>query len=477
VTRRWPALLAVVAVLAGLIALSADRDDPTPVTFGRAAAEPMPRADPTAALSSTWYCAGGTAQPDGFANLTVVVANVGDARRTGTVTWFPSGGDGTPTSVALEVGPKATTSLSALDTLEAPVVSALVELDGGEVAVEHAVTGPRGSGVAPCASEPSTRWYLANGTTERDSRQVLALFNPFPDDTVVDITTSTDEGRANPSKLQGLPVAAGTTTFVELGQFVRYRATTAVSVVARTGRLVVDRIQLFDGTNGRAGESLALAAPAPAEVWYFPEGLWQDGVDESWHVYNPTADEAQVSLEIVPDEGDAPEPYDVTIPPRTQLVIPADDDRVPKGAAHSSTIRSLNGVGVVAERQVDVRKPPAPRRGWSSALGAPLAARRWIFPVGEANDNTDEWIVAHNPGVRTVRVSVMALANGQLLPIEGLQDLPVKAAARLALRLGDHVSRTPLPIVVTATGGVAVERDAYAVGRTGVSTVIGIPAP
>jgi hypothetical protein len=474
-TRRWPALLVIVAVLGALVALGVDRDDTETVRFGRAESQPMPEADPPAALTSTWYCAGGTAAPDGFANLAVVVANLGETRRKGSVTWFPSGTDATPVSVDLSVGPQATTSVAALDTLQAPVVSALVELDGGEVAVEHAVSGPRGSGVAPCASEPSTHWYLANGTTERDSRQVLALFNPFPDDTVVDITTSTDEGRANPSKLQGLPVAAGTTTFVELGQFVRYRAVTAVSVVARTGRLVVDRIQVFDGTAGRQGEALALAAPEPAEVWYFPEGLWQDGVAETWHVYNPTSEEAEVSLEIVPDAGDPPEPYDLTVPPRTQLVIPAGEDRVPKGVAHSSTIRSLNGIGVVAEREVDVRKP-APRRGWSSALGAPLAARTWVFPVGEANENTDEWIVAHNPGARPVQFSVYALANGQRLAVEGLQDLTIKAAERKAMRLGDHISRTPLPIVVVATGDVAVERDAYAVGRTGVSTVIGIPA-
>lgn len=474
-TRRAPALVVIVAALAILVALGANGDGGGPPSFGRATAAALPQADPATALSSTWYCAGGTAQDDGFANLVVVLANVGDQRRTGTITWIPTGG-GKRTTVPVEVGPQRRVAFPAIDDVQAPVVSALVEIDGGEVAVEHAVSGPRGSGVAPCASEPSARWYLANGTTERTTRQVLALFNPFPDDAVVDITTSTDQGRANPSRLQGLPITAGTTTFVELQDFVRRRAVTSVSVIARTGRLVVDRIQVFAGTDGRTGVSLAVAAPAPAETWTFPDGLWEDGVAESWHVYNPTADEAEVSLEIVPAKGDPPEPYDVVLPPRTQLTIPATAERVAKGVAHSSTIRSLNGVPVVAERQVDARSPAA-RRGWSSALGAPATARRWAFPVGEANQNTDEWIVVHNPGARRVTVSVYALANGQRLPIEGLQDLRVGAAGRLALRIGDHLSRTPLPIVVEASGRVVVERDAYAVGRVGLSTIIGIPAP
>jgi hypothetical protein len=475
VTRRLPALAVLVAALALLVAVGANGHDTRTVTFGRAEAQVLPEADPAGALASTWYCAGGTATKGGFANLAIVLANVGDAVRTGTITWIPTGG-GTRTTVPVRIRPDATATVVATESVQAPVVSALVELDGGEVAVEHAVSGPGGSGVAPCASEPSTRWYLANGTTERDSTQVLALFNPFPDDAVVDISTSTDEGRSNPSKLQGLPIPAGSTTFVALQDFVRRRAVTATSIVARTGRLVVDRIQVLDGSAGRVGMSLALAAPVPAQDWYFPDGLWGEGVAESWHVYNPTDEEAQATLEIVPAKGDPPEPYDVTIPPRTQLVIPATADRVPTGVAHSSTVRSLNGVPIVAEREVDARSPSS-RRGWSSALGAPGAARRWVFPVGEANVNTDEWIVVHNPGARPTTVSVFALANGQRLPIEGLQDRKVGTAGRLALRLGDHISRTLLPIVVIAAGDVVVERDAYAVGRTGVSTIIGVPAP
>ena len=66
-------------------------------------------------------------------------------------------------------------------------------------------------------------------------------------------------------------------------------------------------------------------------------------------------------------------------------------------------------------------------------------------------------------------------------PAVAVADAPV-AEARLGPVAPQPASApvaeaTPLPIVVTATGGVAVERDAYAVGRTGVSTVIGIPAP
>ncbi|MCU1376260.1 MAG: hypothetical protein JWO68_3546 [Actinomycetia bacterium] len=475
-TRRFPALVLIVAVLAALVAFGSEGHGSRTPAFGRVRTDVLPTADPAGALASTWYCAGGTATTGAEANLTVVVANVGRSTRTGTVTWIPTGG-GEPAVVSVRVGPDHTVAVAAMDSVEAPIVSALVELDGGGIAVEHAVSGLRGSAVAPCASEPSNRWYLANGVTERDASETLALFNPFTDDAVVDIAVSSEQGRGKPDKLQGLPIPAGSTTFVKLGDFVRYRKVVAVEVVARTGRLVVDRIQSFDSSAGRSGISLTLAAPAPAAEWYFPDGLYEPGVTESWHVYNPGDREAQATLELVPAKGDPPEPYDITIPPHTQQTIEATPDRgVDAGVAHSSTIRSLNDVPVVAERTVDARKP-APRRGWSSALGAPRAARRWVFPVGEANVNTDEWIVIQNPGARRRTVSVVALANGQRLPIEGLQDLRLGPAGRLALRLGDHISRTPLPIVIEADGLVVAERDAYAVARIGLSTIIGIPIP
>ena len=474
-SRRAPALVVLVAVLGALLYFSSRGHADTPPAFGREGGVAMPETDRATAVSSTWYCAGGTAKEGGDANLTVVLTNLSATDRRGTITWMATGATTHGVTKPLRIGPDETISVAALEDVTAPIVSALVELDGGDVAVEHAVSGPRGSGAAPCASQASTNWYFANGVTERDASEVLALFNPFPDDAVVDLSFSTDQGRDNPRLLQGYPVAAGTTAFIKVQDHVRRRAVTAVAVVARTGRLVVDRIQSFDGSLGRAGVSLSLGAPTPSSTWVFPDGLWEEGLTETWHVYNPSDREAQVSLEVVPEKGDAPEPLDVTVPPHTQETLDASSiNRVPSGVAHSATVRSLNGVKIVAERGVDARRP-APRRGWSSSLGSPSTAARWSFPIGEATDSTDEWLVVNNPGVHAVDVSVVALVGGRRLAVEGLQKVRVKPAGRVALRLGDHISRTPLPLLVEASGDVVVERDAYGVFRIGLSAVIGIP--
>ena len=118
------------------------------------------------------------------------------------------------------------------DLVPAPLVAALVEADGGPVAVEHRVTGPHGVDVGPCASASAPVWHLASGATTRDAREVLVLFNPFPTDAIVDITFDTDAGSREPVRFQGFPVAAGTVVGVDIGDDVARES--QVSATLRT---------------------------------------------------------------------------------------------------------------------------------------------------------------------------------------------------------------------------------------------------
>lgn len=466
-------LIAAVLIVIGV----ADRDVTAPEhhAFGQAHVSPMPIADRDDVLASTWYCAAGTAHDGANANLTVVLANAGDADAQGTVTWYPVGDK--PVATPVTVPASGSVSLAATTYLDASVVSAVVDVRGGNVGVEHVVSGPNGAGVAPCASDASGEWYFANGTTERDAVEVLALFNPFPDDAIVDITFATDEGRVEPAALSGLPIAAGTTTLVNVEDHARRRAVTSASIVARSGRLVADRIQSFDGSTGRHGVSLTLGAPALADQWTFPEGQWADGLTEQWHVFNPSAHEAEVELQLTPAEGSSVEPIDLTVPAKGQVTVDAaNPPRIAAGVSHSSSVVSLNQVPVVVERSLDARAP-SKRRGWTSSLGSPLTRARWLLPLGEVSGNTDEWVVVHNPNPDSVTVSITGLVNGQVLAIEGLQDLAIGPGDRIAVRIGDHIQRSPLPLLVEGTGAVVVERVLYRVGATGLSALVGIPLP
>jgi hypothetical protein len=151
-----------------------------------------------------------------------------------------------------------------------------------------------------------------------------------------------------------------------------------------------------------------------------------------------------------------------------------DQTRVPKGIAHSVTVRSLAGPGVVAERVISTTVA-AGRQGYIPAIGAPLLATRWLFADGSTIANTsNESLAIFNPSSdETARVSIMALAQGQLLAIDGLQNAEVPPGGRIALDLGQHITRPDLTVIAETSLPAVVERN-YGLNG-GLSFTAGMP--
>ena len=461
-------VLTSVLVAGGLIDRSVDDSDEVAVTADVA----VPMAAPASARSSAWYCSGATANPGGAADGTVVVANAGDRRLTAAVTVFPSQGESRTTTVP--VGPSSRAAVRLADVASAPHASALVELDGGDAVVELATTGPLGDSVAACASAASDRWFFAEGRTTRDATELLMLFNPFPEDAVVDFAFSSEEGQSTPQALTGLAVRGRSMTVVNVGEFVQRREGVATRISARTGRLVVHRLQTYDGSGGRAGVSVALGSAAEGDIWYFPEAVVGDGRGERFQVFNPSTDEAEVELALTLDSGEA-EPLRVTVPRESRVTVDAaNEGRIPKGVGHAVTVRATNGVGVVVERTIDAG-PPANRTGVSIMPGGRMAALRWAAAAGQADDVAEEWLVVQNPGTAAATFSVTILVDGSGVMVPGLQDVEVTAGGRRAVRVVDTVKRPATPVRVTATAPVVVERDIYRSRGPGVAMAMAVP--
>ena len=431
----------------------------------------MPEAAPGSALSSTWYCAGGSGKADSPFLGGITLANPTDHDVEGTITVVPDQGDAK--TVPVTVKASASTAVAFADVVPAAYVGALVDLDSGQVAVEHWVGSPAGTSVAPCASRASRDWYFAAGATARDAQLVLSLYNPFPEDAIVDLSFATNEGRAAPAAFQGIVVPAGRVVARDLGEHVRRRDVIATHVRSRAGRLVADQL-LVRTAPGEAGVSVRLGAPTTALEWYFPDGYYTDGIAEKYTLFNPSDAEALVDLEVTLDEG-AAEPFELTVPPHGVVTVtPATEERLPKGVGRSAVVRVYNNVGVVAERSVTAG-PPAPRAGRADILGATRTARLWAFAYGAASPVRDQWVSVHNPGALEARVSFTALADGQPLALEGLQDVVVGPGQRRAFRVGEHVQRDSLSLVVRATADVVVERSVFVVGGPGIAASLGIP--
>jgi hypothetical protein len=491
--RRLPTLAVIVVAIVALIL--ADRAATTPVSHDSVATNAlMPVASPPGAVSSAFFCAGGAAAAGVVFDATVVVANPGAVAADVLVTVYPAAlsGDATgtaavaklkPVTKGVAVGPRTRAEIHLADIQPSPFAAAVVETNNPDIAVERRVVSPAGrASSSPCASAPSDTWYLPSGTTTRDARELLAVFNPFPVDAVVDVTFQTSDGFRNPGELQSLPVPGGQLRMLDISALVPRIEQLAATVFSRSGRVIVDRLQSFDGSdpNHPGGLAAMLGAPGPAKVWTFAEGQVGESLNEVFTLMNPSGGTATAQLEVTLDDpatNGAVDPIPVSIPARGfAQVAMRDQTRVPKNVGHSVTVRSTNDVGVVAERNIRAAAP-APRRGYAPSLGAPLVATRWVFADGRAvAGQMAEFLVAVNTSTTSIaHLRFTALAQGQLLAIDGLQDVEVAPGGRLTVELGMHVNRTDLPLVVEGDIPVVIERGLYAADGQSISLACGIP--
>jgi hypothetical protein len=521
-------VLLTVAVSGAVVAGRAGDETPTAAPAPAEPGVQMPAVPPADVLASTWYCAAGTAEAGGMADHTVVVLNPGEDAVAGSIDVYSGAvastapaGDGGPaaggeapadaedegkggTAAAPEAGGNAEdggeggepgvgdawagaqahgaaaaaapaaredirvpargrVEVRLADLEQSPLASALVELDGPAV-VEHEVAGDHGRDLAPCASTASPDWYLAWGVTSRDARELLVLFNPFPGLAVVDIVFSTDDGPREPVRYQGIPVPPGAVVGVDIGVEVTRREQVSTTVRSRTGPVVVERLQTFDGSAGVEGLSLALGAPSPLETWAFAYGRRAPGRGERIVLYNPSDERAEVDVAVVPggaaDEAvPPPQPFGVTIAGgRYEILDYAEEDRIPADAGYATVVRSRNGVPVVAERVLTFT---AGRTEGDVAAGggAAMAARSWTFATLGSGRDPSSRLMAYNPDPdRPVRLSVTGLVDGREVAPGDLQDLEVPADSPRGIELPAEIQGSASALVVEAEGPVVVER-------------------
>jgi hypothetical protein len=467
--RRLVPLAVVVGLVVGGLVLDDRVGPPAPVGLDAAGDDAVlqPVAAPASALRSTWYCAGGTAEADGAAAHRVVVLNASDDERSGTVTVYPGQvhplADGAaelpePVEVPIQIGAHSQEAVDLGEVIDAPYAAALVEVDGGEVVVEHEVSGPTGRDASPCSSAASSTWFFADGTTIQGAQETLAIFNPFPDDAVVDITFATDDGRREPEDYDGLVVPSGQVVAADVTSTVTVREHVSATVTARTGRVVADRIQSFDGTNGAEGLTVTLGAPEPTFATAWSAGVIGGGVSERYTIYNPTDTRAEVSLEIQPDdESIVIEPFELSVSPRSFSVVDDQQLRERLGEetiAHGAVLRTRNLVPVVAERRTG-GAPDSVRPGVDLTLGVPRLSTEVVVVTASQDASIDDFISVFNPSDADITFTVEALTDAG--PEQVVDETTVAGLERTTISLAE-VGERGVPVIVRLSAPAVVER-------------------
>jgi hypothetical protein len=491
--RRWLPFVALSALVAGATVIEPGTPSVAPERVDASLdASLLPKVTDPDAISTAWYCAGGSAAgAEGVAELTVVLANHDDAGAE--VEVAVHGPEGELATTELTVPANGRARLRASELGEAEWVGATVEVRGGRVVVDREVRGPLGFDASPCATEAAARWYVPSGSTVRGAQLLLSFYNPFPDAASVDVRLATDSGVRAPGNLRRLSVPAGSVRVVPIGEVVTNRTEIAASVTVAAGRVVVDRIQTYDGTGDPLVDSLAEESPVASEAprglisttavpvraprWTFPSARISEGVRTRIAVHNPTTRAAEVDVVLTPQEPERNpelEPIQLSIPAGEQVVVDLAEvaDLFPDTDVWVD-VRSLDGVPIVAER-LSFYGEAAARQGAAVALGSPVGATRWLVAQAGASRERTATVQVVNPGPAPAEITVEQLSGGARSELEGA-SFTLPAGDRRSVALDD--AGAAASIAVSSDVPIVVSSSLSLVDGSGIGLAPAFPFP
>jgi hypothetical protein len=469
--RRVVVLVVLALFVAGGIALGQDESEGTRAM--PAAHQPIdgPVISPERAVSASWYCAEGTSSVDGRANETVIIGNL-EPHEIDIATTVMPGRDLEMKTQRVRLRAFEQRRIEIDDVLRAPELGVVVETFGGRAVVEHEVEGFDDVAVGPCARTAARQWFFAEGSTERGTEDWLALFNPFDTDAIVDVTLLTEDGTEAPEAVQALVVPRRSRVSVALHDLAQRQLQVGLAIRARSGHVVAERTERFDGSDTRKGIALALGATAGAPRWRLPAGDAQDGVAASVSIANFTRRTTQVEVGLRLDGGSSPLPETVAV--RRNAVVRVDvGAKVPTGTGYSVEVSSKDGTPIVVG-SFGAWATPAPVTGVATTGASATTATQWAFAVARLTDDGDAVVSALNVGDAPITLQLYAYTSGDPDSPASAPARAVPAGERAVLSLGEHGIRPDQVIVIGADGPIVVGRE---IVGPGASMAPGVPFP
>ena len=494
--RAIPAVLLVLVGLIGLVFVGRDVPDQETPFFAATGGTWMPAVGASGTLTGSWFCPGVPTSGEG-AGGSVVVSNGDAAQVVGRYMVLTE--EGVVADESFSVDSWSQTTIDVDTFTSAPFASVVVEIEGGGGLVEQRAEHPLGDSVAACSNDTSANWYVADGYTLEGSVETLILTNPFDEPVVASLRFSTEAREAQPGQFGGFtvpPRSVRTISIAELGA--RDEPIISVAVEATAGRLVVGRAQEYNG-GGRFGFDVSLAAPELRDQWWFADGERSDGVSETYSIYNPTADEVEVTVFFggLPLASSAVNEGDPIIVPPLRAVIfdptesrgddvvlsePDDAEAIDEDAAepsegdegfpelqqpstdlpegrHATVFSTLAQPSIVVERVMT--RPSDGSISTSVVLGAPprpdgFVPNTWHMGIGPT-EPTEQALVIYNIDQIEAAITVSVVGPDGPSAVPSLTNVPLPSGSIITVDLVDQdlIGRE---VIVVSSSRVFIER-------------------
>lgn len=336
------------------------------------------------ATATGWYFAEG--YTGGSFDTYVLVQNPDTEAADVRCTFMVPGGGTIVRSLQAPPCSRVTVHLDEIPGLENAEVSTRVESTNGVGIVADRseyfdYAGCSGGHSEVGVTAPAKYWYLAEGYTGGKFDTYVLVQNPSDRQATVDATFMREDGKTIARTYDLRPhsrstIAADRVQGLESAGF-------STMLVSRNGvGIIAERAMYFD-YGGLAGGHDGMGVTAPAADWYFGEG-YTGGLFDTWIlVQNPDEKAARIRATFTKPSGKSVH-KEYTLKPRSRFTISVDAVEGLADAEVATTVKSLNGVGVIAERSMyfNYRNGFDERDGGHNTHGVTAPSKTWYFAEG-----------------------------------------------------------------------------------------------
>jgi hypothetical protein len=407
-----------------------------------------------------YYFAGGMESPT--EHTTLALLNGGRQRASVRLTFLF--GTGAPDTKLVHVAPASALRVAVAHIERRHGPFGLVVTAGSAVTPQLTLTRNQRDGDSlPGSRQLATRWYLAEGSTERTFHETVAILNPDGRARARVLLRLLPVGGRGGREVR-LTVPAHTHRVVDINRLLPGRA---LSIIATADRpIAVERTLTFSrDRHGRGyGLTASLGATASAPRWLFAAGATTSHVQTFLTILNPGAQAARVTARVDGQPGGAPGSRTFVVP-----------------AGSRSTIR-LNASEVTSTRPVVVERvqysgtPTSRGVAGADVVGRTAARTQWSFPGGNTAGGNRELLPLYNPASRTIAVQATFYgADGRILR----RTIAVPARGRATIDVSATIGRfAPLHgVVLQGLRGQGFVAEQTIVARATLSSTQGLPLP
>ena len=362
--------------------------------------------------------------------------------------------DGLPEVIAeVPLGPLARASVDPKDHGLATAEFATVVESSQPLIADRTVTWGQpayGSHAAASVAAPGLSWYLAEGATFGGFDLFYLLQNPSASEWArVEVRYLLPAPQAPLVRVYDVPPASRRTIWVDYEEFPEQSgnqalANTEVSAAFTSTNgvpFIVERAMYSSGARGFGAGHAAAAVEGPRTDWFFAEGSTQPPFDLFILLANPGDQWAEVDAEYMLPSGTVlRKTYPVAPNSRYNIWVDAEGPDLASTAV-SVTLRSTNGVPIVAERAMWWGDASGWYEGHVSA-GARGSGTLWAVADGEAGGPTNlaTYVLIANTSSFAGRARVTAVFEDGTTPV--VREFALPPSSRTNVSMADDLPGT-----------------------------------